>query len=289
FLGTRESDPTIPEEYAEEAELAQVGYPEFDLDAYRSGETPAPCANCNRTVKLVHLVELAERFGAAAIATGHYARFGDGVLRTGADQTKDQSYFLFGVPPAVLERVRFPLGGMTKHEVREHGRRLGVPNADKPDSQELCFVPDGDIAGFVRNERGEGRGGAILDEAGEELARHTGVEAFTIGQRKGLGLGGGGVRYVLKIVNDDVVVGERAGLMRRECEVGEVHWFSPPGETLRAQVRIRHRHRPAPAEVRVVEGRAIVRFDEPQRAVTPGQAAVFYDDERVLGGGFIRA
>lgn len=279
----------IPHYVLDEREAFREHVIEPFLDSYRAGETPSPCARCNRTVKLVHLAELASRFGATAVATGHYARVDDeGVLKQGVDRSKDQSYFLFGVPPTVLKTMRFPLGGMKKEDVRAHGIRLGVPNANKPDSQELCFVPDGDIAGFVKRERGPGTPGTLRTEAGIELGTHTGVEAFTVGQRKGLGLGGGGARYVLRIVDNDVVVGDDAALAEGECRVGEMHWMGEaPAESFRGEVRIRHRHTPAPAELIVQDGVLAVRFDTPQRAVTPGQAAVVYRGEQVLGGGFI--
>ncbi|MFT5356898.1 MAG: tRNA-specific 2-thiouridylase [Polyangiales bacterium] len=278
----------IPHYVLDEREAFRKHVIEPFLDSYRAGETPAPCARCNRTVKLVHLAELASRFGATAVATGHYARVSDGVLERGVDRSKDQSYFLFGVPPSVLKTMRFPLGGMKKEDVRAHGIRLEVPNANKPDSQELCFVPDGDIAGFVKRERGPGTEGVLRTEDGQELGTHTGVEGFTVGQRKGLGLGGGGARYVLRIVDNDVVVGDNASLAEAQCRVGEMHWMGEaPSETFRAEVRIRHRHTPAPAELTLQNNVLSVRFDTPQRAVTPGQAAVVYRGEQVLGGGFI--
>ncbi len=278
----------IPHYVLDEREAFRAHVVEPFLDAYRAGETPSPCANCNRTVKLVHLAEIADRFGATKVATGHYARIEDGALKMGVDAQKDQSYFLFGVPRSVLDRMCFPLGAMTKDEVREHAERLGLPNAKKGDSQELCFVPDGDIAGFVKRERGEGESGAVRDEKGKELRRHEGVEAFTVGQRKGLGLGGGPSRYVLRIVNNDVIVGEDAALHETDCEVGGLEWIDGhPTGTFEGEVRIRHRHTPAAATLQVVDERLQVRFHAPQRAITPGQAAVVYQGAKVLGGGFI--
>ena len=289
----------IPHYVLDEREAFRREVVEPFLDAYRAGQTPSPCVHCNRTVKLVHLVALAERFGCARVATGHYARLepGDGGprLRAGRDEVKDQSYFLFGVPRAVLAKMVFPLGGMTKDAVRAEGRRLGVPNADKADSQELCFVPDGDVAGFVRRERGPGRPGRLVGEDGAALADHAGVEAFTIGQRRGLGLGGGPPRYVLRIVGDDVVVGDASGLSGTRLVARDARWIAgePPAESFEAAVRIRHRHRPAPARVTPLPpgagGGFEVVFREPQRALTPGQAAVVYRGDEVLGGGFIDA
>ncbi|MEO0321981.1 MAG: tRNA 2-thiouridine(34) synthase MnmA [Myxococcota bacterium] len=265
------------------------------LDAYRAGRTPSPCVHCNRTVKLVHLAALAERFGCDAVATGHYARVRPGPegvrLLAGVDRDKDQSYFLFGVPGDVLARMRFPLGELTKAQARAEGRRLQVPNADKADSQELCFVPDGDIAGFVQRERGPGRPGRLLSGDGEVLGHHGGVEGFTVGQRRGLGLGGGPARYVLRILGDDVVVGGNDALAGTQLRARDARWVGPrPRGPFEATVRVRHRHRPAPARVTPGDGdRFEVAFLEPQRALTPGQAAVVYRGDQVLGGGFIDA
>ncbi|MCA9530911.1 MAG: tRNA 2-thiouridine(34) synthase MnmA [Myxococcales bacterium] len=265
------------------------------IDEYREGRTPSPCVHCNRTVKLAQLADVADRLGAAWIATGHYARVvhdGDRArLLRGADRHKDQSYFLFGVPQRVLGRLRFPLGALEKDAVRREGHRLGVPNADKPDSQELCFIPDGDVAGFIARERGEGRPGVIRDEEGAALGAHHGVEGFTVGQRKGLGLGGGAApRYVLRILpdSDEVVVGGAAGLMARELAAKDASWLAGrPGEPFEAAVRIRYRHAPARARVTPTGGGFTATFAEPQRAITSGQAAVVYRGDEVLGGGFI--
>lgn len=268
------------------------------LDDYAAGRTPSPCVHCNRTVKLLQLASLADRLGCAWIATGHYARIerdADGVrLLRGIDLGKDQSYFLYGVPSEVLERMVFPLGARTKDEVRAEGRRLGLPNADKPDSQELCFVPNGDVRGFVERERGQVRAGRIVDESGVELGRHEGIEGLTVGQRKGLQLGGQDrPRYVLKIVPDtgDVVVGAEAALFSRDVRVSDARWVRAPREGFAADVRVRYRHTPARAWVEpgpngFAQG-FTVRFEEPQRAITAGQAAVVYVGDEVIGGGLI--
>ncbi|MFW5925588.1 MAG: tRNA 2-thiouridine(34) synthase MnmA [Myxococcota bacterium] len=261
---------------------------------YLAGRTPSPCAHCNRTVKLVQLAELADRFGATHVATGHYARVshqaaGPRLLR-GRDRRKDQSYFLFGLPEAVLQRVLFPLGVMDKDGARAEARRLGLPNADKPDSQELCFVPDGDVPGFVAREGHEPRPGTVRDTDGQVLARHEGIAGFTVGQRRGLGLGGGSPRYVLRIVPDtqEVVVGPREALYSRSLTATEARWLcEPPPHGFDAEVRIRHRHEPAPGRVVPTDDGFRVEFAEPQRAITPGQAAVLYQGDEVLGGGFI--
>jgi tRNA-specific 2-thiouridylase len=260
------------------------------------GSTPVPCVRCNQTVKLERLGALAERLGAAAIATGHYARLARGPtgaeLLRGRDHAKDQSYFLFGVSRRILDRLIFPLGDLTKSETREHGQRLGVPNWDKPDSQELCFVPDGDVAGFIARRGGAsaGRSGPIVDTSGRVLGRHAGVEGFTVGQRRGLRVGGPTPRYVLRVLpeQDTVVVGSAEDLRSGRLEAREVRWIGgrPPGP-FEGQVRIRHRHQPADAVIEPTAEGFRARFAEPQRAIAPGQAAVVYSGERVLGGGFI--
>ena len=265
------------------------------LADYLSGRTPSPCVHCNRTVKLGFLVELADRLGCARVATGHYARVersaGGARLLRGRDLRKDQSYFLFGVPQAALARMVCPLGDLVKDESRAEARRLGLPNADKPDSQELCFVPDGDVAGFARRERREARPGTVRDATtGEVLAGHDGIAGFTVGQRRGLGVGGGPPRYVLRIVPDadEVWVGDASGLAGDRLRAVEVSWpGGRPDEPFEAEVRIRYRHRPAPARVTPTEDGFEAEFAEPQRAITPGQASVVYRGDEVVGGGFI--
>ena len=265
--------------------------------AYRAGTTPSPCVHCNQDVKLGGLLAIAEELGATHIATGHYARIdrdpaGSPSLRRGRDRAKDQSYFLYGVPAPILARMIFPLGELEKGRTREEGKRLGVPNWDKGDSQELCFVPDGDIGGFVERETGARASGRIIDESGEELARHEGVYRFTIGQRKGLGLGGGPTRYVLRIVpeTDEVVVGAEGGLYAAEARAGAAVWMAPrPDAPFEADVQVRYRHAAAPAEVAPTPEGFRVRFHEPQRAIAPGQAAVVYRGDRVIGGGVLEA
>jgi tRNA-specific 2-thiouridylase len=262
---------------------------------YQAGRTPIPCVSCNRTVKLTYLAEVARRFDATHIATGHYARLeraNGGQLRLlrGRDADKDQSYFLFGLPQSTLERLVFPLGNLTKSEVREAGRRLGVPNADKPESQELCFVPDGRVGDFINRQGSPTHSGNIVDPDGTVLGRHEGVANFTRGQRRGLGLGGGGTRYVLRIVPEtaEVVVGDESQLYDQRLTATEAHWVAGrPADPFQGEVRIRYRHRGALARVTPTGGGFEVRFDEPQRAITPGQAAVVYRGDEVIGGGFI--
>ena len=233
--------------------------------------------------------------GAAALATGHYVQRietgGRAELHAGVDAQKDQSYFLFGVPDRVLRKMIFPLGGMRKPEARAHGRRLGVPNADKPDSVELCFVPDGDVGKFVQSQGRERRPGKLVDGAGAVLGTHSGVEAFTLGQRRGLGIGGGGsAKFVLKIVPDsaEVVLGDEADLFRENLEARDAQWVhAAPKQAFCGKVRIRYRHEPADATIAPTDQGFRVHFSEPQRAGTPGQAAVIYRGDEVLGGGFI--
>lgn len=262
---------------------------------YQAGRTPIPCVSCNRTVKLTYLAEVAAQLGATHIATGHYARLhrdADGSLRLlrGRDRDKDQSYFLFGLGQPTLERLIFPLGDLTKTEAREAGRRLGVPNADKPESQELCFVPDGRVGDFIARQGATTRPGAIVDTAGAVLGAHEGVGHFTRGQRRGLGLGGGGARYVLRIIPDtaEVVVGDEGELYDAELTATDAHWIAGyPEGPFEGSVRIRYRHPGARADI-VPRGSGFeVRFAEPQRAITRGQAAVVYRGDEVIGGGFI--
>ena len=271
------------------------------VEGYRRGVTPSPCVACNQHVKLGRLAQLADSFGCTQIATGHYARVerdpgGDAVtLRRGHDPSKDQSYFLYGVPRAILARMLFPLGGITKDATRAEGRRLGVPGWDKRDSQELCFVPDGDIGGFVDRAPGDGvRPGRVVDQAGRALGTHEGVHRFTVGQRKGLGLvapaEGGRPRYVLRIVPDtgDVVVGDGDALACGSLEAGKVEWTAaPPSDTFEADVQIRHHHRAMPARIELTALGFRASFLTPQRAVAPGQAAVVYVGDQVVGGGTI--
>ncbi len=275
---------------------------------YAAGRTPNPCVQCNMHIKFTPLLRRARALGASALVTGHYARIVDGpagpLLARAADPAKDQSYFLFGMPREALPWVRFPLGPLTKQQVRAEARRLALPVADKPESQEICFVPDGDHAGFVQLRAGAALGGGpIVDGAGQALGRHAGVHRYTVGQRRGLGaLSGSSAAgddprplYVtgLDAASATVRVGERGALLRRTLQVEKVRWWWPPERLAEAgplAVQIRHRHAPQPARVEPLDGpRARVEFEEPERAVAPGQAAVFYQGDRVLGGGFIAA
>jgi tRNA-specific 2-thiouridylase len=268
-------------------------------EEYRRGRTPVPCVACNTDLKFGSLLARAHAWDATAVATGHYARVardpGDGrlVLRRARDLRKDQSDFLWPLTQSQLAAARFPIGDLTKDEVREHARRLGLVTADKPESQEICFVPDGNYREFLRDrDPAVFRPGAIVDRAGRSLGQHAGVAGFTIGQRKGLGLGGGRPLYVIDLNSDTdrVMVGEAADLECARLEVSRAHFIAgeAPSEPLRVTARIRHNHEPAEATVRVLEpGRAEVVFDAPQRAITPGQSCVWYRGDEVVGGGVI--
>ena len=276
------------------------------VDDYLAGRTPIPCTLCNNFLKFDRFIETARQVGAETVATGHYARVGYDersgrhLLLRGVDGQRDQSYFLFGLTQNQLARSSFPLGGMRKPEVRQLAEDLGLDVAGKAESREICFVPNGDYAAFVehyRQQRGEeadGASGEVVAEDGTVLARHRGVHRFTVGQRRGLGVAAGKPVYVTEIRAADrqVVVGSAQSLLRDAMEIRDANWirFESLARPLRATVKIRYRAVPAWAEVRPLgDGgdRAQVVFDEPQRAVTPGQAAVFYDGDCVLGGGWI--
>ncbi|MCY4533965.1 MAG: tRNA 2-thiouridine(34) synthase MnmA, partial [Bryobacterales bacterium] len=261
---------------------------------------------CNNFLKFDRFLETASHVGAETVATGHYARIeydresGRHLLFAGVDQSRDQSYFLFGLTQQQLARTRFPLGSMDKAEVRKLARDLGLDIANKAESREICFVPNGDYASFVEayREHGAGPGGAepgeVVSEDGAVLGEHGGVHHFTVGQRRGLGIAVGKPVYVTEIQASDrkVVVGPKESLLRAECRIRDPNWirFDALREPVRAQAKIRYRAPLAWAEIRPIGGapdRAEVVFDEPQCAVTPGQAAVFYDGDCVLGGGWI--
>ena len=268
------------------------------VSEYAAGRTPLPCAHCNSDLKFSTLLDRARGLGAEHVATGHYARVeqspaGRWLLRRSADPEKDQSYFLFSLTQDQLARAVFPIGDLGKPDVRLHAHRLGLSVAEKPDSQEICFVPDGDYADFVaRAEPAVARAGAIVNEQGDQLARHGGVHRFTVGQRKGLGVSGPAPMYVLKIEAESgtVTVGARAALDKTTLTASGVNWIAvdAPADWLTVSAQIRHRHRPAPARVRALaDARAELEFLEPQSAITPGQAVVFYDGDVVVGGGWI--
>src|SRR5262245_15391589 len=272
---------------------------DYFADEYIDGRPPNPCVVCNNWLKFGKLWSFGKQLEADFIATGHYAQIVPAVdgpeLHRGRDPDKDQSYVLHGIKRAVLPHLLFPIGGLHKAEVRRIARELGLAVADKPDSVEICFVPDGDHARLVRERRPQLQtAGRFVDRAGNVLAEHDGIERFTIGQRKGLGYAAGSRRYVLDIVpeTNTVVLGDRADLLACRLIASKVNWLTagPPQEPLRCAAKIRYRHAGAAAQVIAASGGDVeVQFDEPQSAITPGQAVVFYDGPRVLGGGWIEA
>ncbi len=269
---------------------------DYFADEYLAGRTPNPCVVCNNWLKFGKLWSYGQQLQADFVATGHYAqmlhRDGHHELHRGADPDKDQSYVLAGLSHALLPRILFPIGGYRKDEVRDLARQANLGVAEKPDSVEICFVPDQDHAALIKRRRPElATAGHIVDTGGAVLAEHDGIERFTVGQRKGLGFGAGRRIYVLRIVpeSNDVVVGEREELLAMGLTASRVNWLcEEPTEPLACAVKIRYRHTPAEATVTALsDGGAEVGFTEAQSAVTPGQAVVFYDGPRVLGGGWI--
>jgi tRNA-specific 2-thiouridylase len=269
------------------------------VSEYVAGRTPIPCSHCNSDLKFATLLDRSMAYGAEVVATGHYARIsidpdtGRQVLRRGLDAAKDQSYFLFSLTQDQLSRASFPVGDLSKDAVRDIARRLNLAVAEKPDSQEICFVPDGDYAAFIERKTGDLQsGGSIVNQSGEVLGQHGGVHRFTIGQRKGLGIAAAEPLYVLQLrpVDKTVVVGPRPELERTSLTASTVNWIAgaPPASPLRVTAQIRHRHQPAAGTVCPIDGaRASMEFDAPVTAITPGQAVVFYDGDVVVGGGWI--
>jgi len=273
--------------------------------SYRIGRTPNPCVLCNNKVKLGLLLEKAAFWGCSQVATGHYARkvrhpeTGRWALAIARDENKDQTYYLFGLKQEQLEMLVLPLGELTKPEVRDLARKVGLPTAEKPESQEICFIPDNDYRAFLRKrfarEGVETARGKFVHVDGRVLGDHEGIPFYTVGQRRGLGLAGATPLYVaaLDVEHNAVIVGPRESVLSDSLVAEDVNWMGLAGlEAPRpARVRIRHRHAPAPAMLHPVEGeshKVRVVFDAPQSAISPGQAAVFYDDENcVLGGGWI--
>ena len=271
---------------------------------YLSGRTPIPCSLCNNHLKFDQLLTVARQIGADSVATGHYARveFDHSnerwLLNRPTDRSKDQTYFLFGLTQEQLSRTLFPLGGMTKPEVRELARKYGLALAEKPDSQEICFVPGGDYKNFLDAylaEQGElfpETAGELVTTDGRIIGEHSGIHNFTVGQRKGLGVATGSPLYVLQIKGDtrQVVVGDQANLYSRTMVTRKNNLISIEDlhQPMRVSVKIRHRHEASPATIEKTGDDEIrVTFDDPQRAITPGQAAVFYDGDVVVGGGWI--
>jgi tRNA-specific 2-thiouridylase len=267
-------------------------------DAYGRGETPVPCIRCNERIKFRDLLDTARDLGASALATGHYVRRVAGAdgpeLHRACDAARDQSYFLYRTTRAELDFLRFPLGGMPKEATRAVARELELPVADKPDSQDICFVPRGSYADIVTRLRPEaGEPGDIVDPAGNVLGRHPGIAHFTVGQRKGLGLAGPEPLFVLRLDVDTrrVVVGPRESLAETRVSLAELNWLGPPlapGAAVPVLAKLRSAQPPVAAMLHVDDRDADLVLDTPAGAVAPGQAAVLYDGERVLGGGWIR-
>jgi tRNA-uridine 2-sulfurtransferase len=279
------------------------------VEQYLSGRTPIPCSLCNNHLKFDQLLVVAQQIGAERVATGHYARVaydhdrGRWLLKRPADLSKDQTYFLFGLTQEQLSRTLFPLGEMTKPEVRVLARQHGLALAEKPDSQEICFVPGGDYKRFIDAylaEQGESlpdTAGELVTTSGEVIGEHHGIHNFTVGQRKGLGVATGSPLYVIQIsgASKQVLVGGDEHLYSRTLRARRVNLIAVDElrEPMRVAVKIRHRHEPADALIERIktqptgEDEILVTFDQPQRAITPGQAAVFYDGDVVVGGGWI--
>ena len=283
---------------------------DYFADEYVRGRTPNPCVVCNDRLKFGKLVDYADTVGARYIATGHYARIGRcsdaevnrnpggmkpaarKLLRRARDRWKDQSYVLFGLSRTVLDRVMFPIGEYTKAQVRELAANFALPNRDKPDSVDICFVPDRDYARVVRERRPEAFAeGDVVDSAGEVIGRHRGIGCYTIGQRRGLGIAAGKPIYVtqLDVAANTVSVGDADALLRAGLVAENAHFLvDVPDDSFRADVKIRYLHTAAPATVHMLGDKQVrVVFDHPQRAITPGQAVVFYDGETLLGGAWI--
>ena len=270
---------------------------DYFADEYARGRTPNPCVICNDRLKFGKLLAYADAVGAGYIATGHYARVrmldrSQALIRA-RDPRKDQSYVLFGLNRRVLDRLLFPIGGLLKSEVRNIAARLNLPNRDKPDSVEICFVPDRNYARVVQERRPDAFGGGdVVDESGRILGQHNGIGHYTVGQRRGLGIATGAPIYVthLNASNNTVTVGDADSLLKSALLAERVNFLvDEPASSFRAGVKIRYLHAPAPATVHVLGGGQVrVVFDEPQRAISPGQAVVFYDGDVVVGGAWIR-
>jgi tRNA-specific 2-thiouridylase len=270
------------------------------IDDYLAGRTPNPCVACNAKVRFPGLANRAKAFGCDAFATGHYARVDRSGpsprIRRAADASKDQSYALWAVPPETLARLELPLGGLHKTAVRTLAAEAGLSTAERPDSQEICFVPGGDYGEFLEQQVADAGvlaptlgPGDIVTRGGTRVGTHRGVARYTVGQRRGLGVAGSDPVYVtgLDAGANRVVVGAAADLLTDQARLRDVRW-PVEGDEARVLVQLRSRHRAAPARVRRIgAGEARIRFDEPQRAVTPGQSAVFYDGETVVGGGIV--
>ena len=266
------------------------------ISSYKNGLTPNPCIECNRHLKFAKLYDRALYLGCEYIVTGHYARVEKRnnryYLKKGIDSSKDQSYVLYSLTQDQLSHIKFPVGELSKPDVREKARLIGLINSEKPDSQDICFVPDGDYAKVIeRYSDYVPEEGDFIDCSGKAIGRHKGIIHYTIGQRKGLGVAFGEPKYVCRIdaVNNTVTLGDNSDLFKREVSIKDINWISgeAPSDEFRCTAKIRYNHREQPALVIPDGDRATIMFDEPQRAITPGQAAVMYNGEYVIGGGVI--
>ncbi len=270
---------------------------DYFVREYEGGRTPNPCARCNRLLKFGALMETARGLGAAMLATGHYARIvtgddGEPHLVAAVNRKKDQSYFLFSLTRELMRSVLFPLGEMEdKQQVRDLAARFGLPVAAKEDSQDICFIPGDDYIAFLHGAGIRSAPGEFVLADGRVVGRHGGIHRYTVGQRRGMGIAWSEPLYVLQIDAgaNRIVVGTEAELYRERFTLSDCNWIVPPGEgPFESHCRIRYRHRPVPCTVAVLpEGRAEIRFAKPEKGVTPGQVAVFYRGEEVLGGGWI--
>ncbi|MHB2025300.1 MAG: tRNA 2-thiouridine(34) synthase MnmA [Elusimicrobiota bacterium] len=265
------------------------------IAAYLNRQTPNPCVECNKSLKFGHLLALAKAWGADLLATGHYAKTENGRLFRAADRAKDQSYFLYALKSRDLETASFPVGDLNKSQVRAKAKNLGLKTADKPESQEICFVPNRDYRSFIAARAGKEAAaftqGPIKDSSGRLLGRHRGLVSYTVGQRKGLGITTPTPRYVLGMdaADNALIVGSHDDVFFSSFTVRGLSWISGQApRRIEIEAQIRHRHPPAKARLRVLSNEtAEVRFETPQRAPAPGQAAVFYDGDQALGGGII--
>ena len=288
----------IPLEVIDCSQLFQKEVVGYFIDAYRSGQTPNPCIICNQRIKFGFILERAMALGASILATGHYVRTGQGTngqpcLLKGVDQAKEQSYFLAFLTQKQLGQAAFPLGNYTKTQVREIAKACGLVNVRRRESQELCFIKGPSYTHFLFNLEGfSSKRGAIVDTKGDVLGHHQGLHAYTIGQRRGIGISGPEPYYVLRLDRKEnrLLIGTKSELAASECTVTHIHWIDVqfPQKAIPVKTRIRYRHREAASILTPIgDNKAIVRFFQPQYAITPGQAAVFYQGDRVLGGGWL--
>lgn len=289
----------VPLHMVEKQQEFQSSIIDYFVHEYACGRTPNPCVFCNRLIKFSILLEKARESGADAIATGHYANviFDESraryLLKKGKSKSKEQSYFLFRLTQEQLAKAVFPVGNMSKEAVRKEARRLGLPNADRDDSQEVCFIPENDYKAYIlKKDPDVFRSGKIVDMSGKKLGEHHGTAFYTIGQRKGLGIAHTEPLYVVRIdqANNQLIVGAEKELYRQELTADQLNWIGLENmvEPIKAGVKIRYKHDPAEATITPLEnGRVKVVFTQPQRAITPGQAVVFYHEDIVLGGGII--